>query len=97
MKTFEFYIDQKFTAWRRYSVSVEAETLEDARQIIIGRVNEDLDAVKEDAWDEETLYDTMEPMLPEENGGSATVEVMEPETYNSIHDNSKPEGEGGAA
>ena len=33
MKTFDFYVDQKVSAWYRTKFEVEAETYEDARKI----------------------------------------------------------------
>lgn len=88
MKTFNFYVDQKHTVWVRNTIEVKAETMEDAGRILVEQVKTDLEHVLDSVGDYEVLSDTLEPMEPEENGGCSTVEVMQPNVYNSIYDNS---------
>ena len=74
MKTFNFYKDQKQTIWYRGKFEIEAETYEEA----VAKVKEmENDPRKYDEvdvrWDE--LYDTLEDMSVEDNGGQPTVEI----------------------
>ena len=86
MKTFEFYQDEKMTIWHRTKFYVEAETEEQAAEIV-RKACEDApikcDAVGElgHERDSEYLYDTVENMIVEENDGFATIEVYD------IHNN----------
>lgn len=86
MKTFEFYQDEKMTIWHRTKFYVEAETEEQAAEIV-RKACEDApikcDAVGElgHESDSEYLYDTVENMIVEENDGFATIEVYD------IHNN----------
>lgn len=86
MKTFEFYQDEKMTIWHRTKFYVEAETEEQAAEIVRKACEEaslKCDAVGElgNECDSEYLYETAECMLVEENNGCATIEVYD------IHNN----------
>lgn len=71
MKQFNFYIDRKNTVWEREHYVVPAETLKEAKQWMINN----WDGGEDYFEDAETLYDTLEPMSPEENNGQQTVEI----------------------
>lgn len=80
MAIFNFYQDQKHTVWDRHRFSVEATTYEEAvekvcsikERLIIESVD-DGDDITFDSC--ETLYDTMEHLSPEDNGGCSTLEI----------------------
>jgi len=63
---YNFYLEEKVTAWERYHFSVEADSLEAAR-------NEAIRLVKEDN------IDLTMPMKPEDNDSFATQEIFDPE------------------
>ncbi len=64
---FNLYEDVKVCTWRRYSYEVEAETLEEAVELVRdGEV---------DSTDMEEFYDVDEYLSPRENGGNATHEI----------------------
>ena len=63
---FNFYLEEKVTAWERYHFSVEADSLEAAR-------NEAIRLVKEDN------IDLTMPMKPEDNDSFATQEIFDSE------------------
>ena len=71
---FDFYIDEKVTIWNRFKFSVEAETLDEAKEkakIIAINEREDFD------FDDSLfLHDTMETIEPEENDGNSTLELF---------------------
>lgn len=81
MATFNFYQDQKHTVWDRHRFSVEADDYEEAiakvcsikDRLIIESVD-DGDGITFDSC--ETLYDTMEHLSPEDNGGCSTLEMF---------------------
>lgn len=73
MKTnFNFYLDQKVTAWMRTHLSIEAESYEEAKAKCIQIVNSgETDLIE---WDE--VDDTKELMTPSENQGKPTQELF---------------------
>jgi hypothetical protein len=70
---FDFYIDEKITIWNRLKFSVEAETLEEAKDMAIFMTTNDREDIDFD--DTILLYDTMEVIEPEENNGNSTLEL----------------------
>lgn len=72
METFDFYLDQKHTIWYRNRFSIEAETLEDAKQKVTEMYGKD--DLPSDDW--EQLTDTIEGMTPSDNGGEPTDELF---------------------
>jgi hypothetical protein len=86
---FDFYIDEKVTIWNRFKFSVEAETLDEAKEkakIMIIKEREDLD------FDDSLfLYDTMETIEPEENDGNSTLELFCKEDDELLYENSDKE------
>lgn len=72
-KKYNFYVDSKMTVWTRDSFQIEAESEEEAKILAKDKFNND------DYYDyaeQETLYDTMEPMYVEENDGQSTKELF---------------------
>lgn len=79
MKTFEFYQDQKVTAWDRVHFSVTAMDIEDAKAKLTAfkdKEVEDDDILGIKISDLEAQYETSEPMTVAENGGCATLEIF---------------------
>ena len=77
-KSFEFYQDVKVKVWQRQHFTIEAETIEEARELAKQYANEDISCVEEvEVENIEWLHDTIEPITPVENGASATIEVYE--------------------
>ena len=70
---FDFYIDEKITIWNRLKFSVEAETLEEAKDMAKFMTINDREDIDFD--DTILLYDTMEVIEPEENYGNSTLEL----------------------
>ena len=94
MSQFDFYQDVKVTVWQRQHFSIEAGTIEEAREIAKRYNNQDISFEDDAEVDEvEWLYDTEEHITPEENGGCATIEVYERQGKykgNLIADNANP-------
>lgn len=76
MSEFNFYKDRKVTEWERYYYSVEAESLEEATQMILNGNTE--------WYDWEKIDDTVEYMSPDENNGEPTVELYNDDTEELI-------------
>ncbi len=71
MQTFDFFLDQKITTWMRTSFSVEAETVEEAKELAIKKYeNGELEEIE---WEE--IEEVKELLEPEENGGESTAEL----------------------
>ena len=94
-KRFEFYQDVKVKIWQRQHFTIEAETIEEARELAKQYANEDISCVEEvEVENIEWLHDTEERITPEENGGCATIEVFEyvgKYSGNLLADNAKKE------
>lgn len=83
MKSFDFFIDQKYSIWVRTDVTVEANSLEEA---VKKCANNDYEAhYSEDLWD------TAQPLTPEENCGYSTLEIYSKDTskYDALYTNGK--------
>lgn len=73
MNEFEFYIDRKTTVWVREHHIIEANSLEEAKELMKKNFKEN---TCEDSFDEqETLYDTEEYLEVGDNGGYPTAEL----------------------
>lgn len=79
MATFNFYQDQKTTVWDRNRFSVEASTYDEAvekvrsiKDLLIAESEQN--GIKLNSC--ETLFDTMEHLSPEDNGGCPTLEIF---------------------
>ena len=72
MATFQFYTDTKVTMWERATFEIEAETRYEAIEMA-------KKCAKSDNYpsnvDYETLYDTSEELLVNNNNGEATKEL----------------------
>jgi len=82
---FDFYIDEKITIWNRFKFSVEAETLDEAKEkakMITMNDREDIDFD-----DSLLLYDTMEVIEPEDNDGNSTLELFCKEDDELLYEN----------
>lgn len=79
MQTFDFYQDVKVTIWARQKFSIEAESYEEALKQVEKYKTEDASANANGGpdCDIEWLYDTWEPLTPEENGGEPTIELYD--------------------
>jgi hypothetical protein len=86
METFQFYKDEKMTIWYRGKFEVEANSEEEAIEMVkeLEKTN------KLDNYDVywEILDDTMEGLTVEDNGGYSTGEIYTG-SGNMIWDNSK--------
>lgn len=77
MGQFKFKYDEKHTIWYSKVFYVEANSLEEAKAEVIQKFNDrDCDIIDEYEGSFEIDYDTSEGMLPEENDGQATREVL---------------------
>lgn len=76
---FNLYEDVKVSTWRRYSYEVEAETLEEAVELVKdGEV---------DSIDMEDLHEVDEYLHPDENEGQATQEIYSAEDDKLLYSN----------
>jgi hypothetical protein len=82
---FDFYIDEKVTIWNRLKFSVEAETLDEAKEkakYMVVKEREDIEF-----WDNLMLYDTLTELEPEDNEGNATLELFCDKDGEMLYDN----------
>lgn len=78
---FDFVLDTKITIWSRQKFTVEAETLDGAKEIAKGLVQEGEEI---DPYSVDFIFETEEVMTPEQNNGYATIVLMYKEKSNSI-------------
>ena len=72
MKTFDFFLDQKVTTWMRTPFSVDAENVEEAKQLAIEKFKSgELDEIE---WEE--IDGVKEVLEPSENDGESTAEIF---------------------
>lgn len=85
-KEFEFTLDEKMTIWNRKQFTIEAETIEEARQKAIELVENGEDI---DFYSSELLDETEELMDVSKNDGHATIVLMHNEgrNTNNIYEN----------
>jgi hypothetical protein len=86
MKTFDFYKDEKNTIWLRLKFSIEAESYEQA----LGKINQiekDPSESYENEIGYEYLYETLEGIDPEDNGGESTCEIYSEDDDKLIYTN----------
>lgn len=76
-------MDRKVILWEREYYEVEAETIEEAAQMI-----KDCDV---DSYDSETLFDCEELMSVADNNGAATIEIYDNDSNDLVWDNSVKE------
>jgi hypothetical protein len=86
MKTFDFYKDEKKTIWLRLKFSIEAESYEQALEKI-NQIEGDPRQSYDDDDDWEYLYETLEDMDPEDNGGESTCEIQSEDEKELVYTN----------
>jgi hypothetical protein len=86
MKTFDFYKDEKNTIWLRLKFSIEAESYEQALEKI-KQIEGDPRQSYDDDGDWEYLYETLEGMDPEDNGGEPTFEIYSEDKDKLVYTN----------
>jgi hypothetical protein len=86
---FDFYIDEKVMIWNRLKFSVEAETLEEAKDMAIFMVTQDREEI--DFYDFELLHDTLTELEIEDNDGNSTIELYCEKDTDLIYENADAE------
>lgn len=86
---FEFYIEEKFTIWNRLKFSIEAETLDEAKQKAIFMATKEREDIE--FWDNIMLYDTITELEPEDNEGNPTIELYCDKDGTILYDNADKE------
>lgn len=85
MAIYNFNKDTKSTIWYRECFSVEADTIEQAKEKAI-KIAENVNA----SFECHVLFDTAEDILPEENDNQATQELYLNHTHDElVWDNTK--------
>ena len=84
---FDFYIDERVMIWNRLKFSVEAETLEEAKDMAIFMVTKDREEI--DFYDSDFLYDTLTEMEGGDNDGNSTIELYCEKDTDLIYENSE--------
>lgn len=87
MANFKFYVDEKRTIWYRSNININANSLEEAKEIIKQKYKDnELDAfTTESGWEQMEYSDTQ--LSPEDNDGWATEEVFCDENSELLIDN----------
>lgn len=78
MARYDFYQDRKYTVWERTLFTVEARSREEAMAQAASMIRDNFyDTVEQSIriGNAEILYDTIEDLSVEENGGNATREI----------------------
>lgn len=89
---FDFVVDRKCTVWERTRFSIEAESLEQAKEILRNATEEQRENLTHaDYYECELMHDTVEAITPQENGGQATEEWISYEDGNTIITNATKE------
>jgi hypothetical protein len=85
-KEFEFTLDEKMTIWNRKQFTIEADTMEEARQKAIELVE---NGEEIDFYSSEYIYETENPLELSKNDGHATIVLMHDEgrNTNNIYEN----------
>ena len=78
---FDFILDEKVNIWSRKKFSIEADTIEKAREIAKKLVIEDSDEL--DFYDCDFVYESEELMDIKDNNGNPTIVLMENTEKNS--------------
>jgi hypothetical protein len=86
---FDFYIDERVMIWNRLKFSVEAETLEEAKDMAIFMVTQDREEI--DFYDFELLHDTLTELEIEDNDGNSTIELYCEKDTDLIYENGDAE------
>jgi hypothetical protein len=85
-KEFEFTLDEKMTIWNRKQFTIEADTIEEAKQKAIELVK---NGEEIDFYSSEYLHETEELMELNKNDGHATIVLMHNQgrNTNNIYEN----------
>ena len=86
-KEFDFYIDEKVTIWNRLKFTIQAETLEEAKEKAIFLTAKERDEIE--IYDSELLFDTMSELDLEDNDNNSTIELYCEENDELLYDNGK--------
>jgi hypothetical protein len=86
-KEFDFYIDEKVTIWNRLKFTIQAETLEEAKQKAIFLTAKEREEIE--IYDSELLFDTMSELDLEDNDSNSTIELYSEENDELLYDNGK--------
>lgn len=84
-KEFDFYIDEKVTIWNRLKFTIQAETLEEAKEKAIFLTAKERDEIE--IYDSELLFDTMSELDLEDNDNNSTIELYCEENDELLYDN----------
>lgn len=87
MQEFDFYLDRKVTAWMREHHTIKANSLEEAREMMIKNFVDN--GCSESFTEQEFCYGSEEFMVPDDNGGQATMELYDWTTDELLIDNSE--------
>ena len=74
---YNFKLDVKCTIWERSNICIEADSFEEATKIVQEKIIDN--SYMMDAEYNEILYDTLDSMTVEQNGGYSTIEIMDEE------------------
>jgi len=88
-KEFDFYIDEKVTIWNRLKFTIQAETLEEAKEKAIFLTAKERDEIE--IYDSELLFDTMSELDLEDNDNNSTLELYCDENDELLYDNADKE------
>jgi len=86
---FDFYIDEKVTIWNRLKFTIEAETLEEAKEIAVYTTTKEREEIE--IYDSELLFDTLTELEPEDNLNNSTIELYCDEDDELLYDNGNEE------
>lgn len=89
MQEFDFYIDEKVTIWNRLKFSVEAETLDEAKEKAIFLATQEREEIDFD--DSHFLFDTITELEPEDNLNNSTIELYCKKDDELLYENSDKE------
>ena len=85
-REYNFILDEKMTIWNRKEFTIEADTVEEARQKAIELVE---NGEEIDFYFSEYIYETGNPLELSKNDGHATIVLMHNEgrNTNNIYEN----------
>jgi hypothetical protein len=86
---FDFYIDEKVTLWNRLKFTIEAETLEEAKDMAVFLTTKEREDIE--IYDSLFLFDTLTEIEVEDNEGNSTIELFCDEDDELLYDNAHEE------
>lgn len=86
---FDFYLDERVKVWNRFKFSVEAETLEEAKEKAVYMATKNREELE--FWDSEILGETFTEIEPEDNDGNSTIEIYCRKDDELLYDNADKE------